>query len=69
MHKAIEYEVKFGKDWRPPTERRWSMGSTLIWGIVALVLGLAGKALVRKRLVNHRGGAWRAQGWPSEFQA
>jgi hypothetical protein len=44
MNKAIEYECKYedGK----LTERRWSVGAILVWGIVALVLGLAGKALV-----------------------
>ena len=45
MHKAIEYEVKFGKDGKP-SERRWSIGPVLIWGLVAVVLGLAGKAFV-----------------------
>jgi hypothetical protein len=45
MHKAIEYGVKFGKDGKP-SERRWSIGPVLIWGLVALVLVLAGKAFV-----------------------
>jgi hypothetical protein len=44
MHKAFEYESRFDKNGRP--ERRWSVGPVLIWGIVALVLGLAGKAFV-----------------------
>ena len=44
MHKAIEHESKYknGK----LVERRWSVGPILIWGLVALVLGLAGKTFV-----------------------
>ena len=45
MHKAIEYEVKYGKDGQP-CEWRWSIGPVLIWGVVSLVLGVAGKAFV-----------------------
>jgi hypothetical protein len=44
MHKAIEHESKYKEG--KLVERRWSVGSTLIWGLVALVLGLAGKTLV-----------------------
>ena len=44
MNKAIEYEAKY-KDGKL-VERRWSIGSILVSGFVALVLGLAGKVLV-----------------------
>jgi hypothetical protein len=44
MQKAFEYESEYDKYGRP--KRRWSVGAVLIWGIVALVLGLAGKAFV-----------------------
>ena len=44
MNKAFEYEAKY-KDGKL-IERRWSIGPILISGLVALVLGLAGKALV-----------------------
>jgi hypothetical protein len=42
MHKAFGYESRFDRNGRP--ERRWSVGPVLIWGVVALVLGLAGEA-------------------------
>jgi hypothetical protein len=45
MHKAIESKTKFGKDGKP-IEREWSIGPSVIWGLVAIVLGLAGKAIV-----------------------
>jgi hypothetical protein len=44
MNKAFEYESKY-KDGKL-VERRWSVGPILVSGFVALVLGLAGKALV-----------------------
>lgn len=44
MNKAFEYESKY-KD-EKLIERRWSVGALLVSGFVALVLGLAGKALV-----------------------
>jgi hypothetical protein len=44
MHKAFDYESKFDRNGRP--ERRLSIGPVLIWGLVALVLGLAGKAFI-----------------------
>ena len=44
MHKAFEYEVKFGKDGRP-TGRRWSVGPVLITSIVALILTLTGHTI------------------------
>jgi hypothetical protein len=44
MNKAFEYESKY-KDGKL-VERRWSVGPILVSGLVALVLGLAGKALV-----------------------
>jgi hypothetical protein len=44
MNKAFEYEAKY-KDGKL-TERRLSIGPILITGFVALVLGLAGKALI-----------------------
>lgn len=43
-HKAFEFASRFDRNGRP--ERRWSIGPVLIWGIVVLVLGLAGKAFV-----------------------
>jgi hypothetical protein len=45
MHKAVEIKVKYGKDGKP-TEREWSIGPVFIWGLVAIILGLAGKAVV-----------------------
>jgi hypothetical protein len=51
MHKAIECETKFGKDGKPVT-RKWSVGPILIWGIVALVLGLAGKAIISPSILS-----------------
>ena len=51
MQKAIEYEIKFGKDGKPVT-RKWSIGPILIWGIVALVLGLAGKAIISPAMLQ-----------------
>lgn len=51
MQKAIEYEIKFGKDGKPVT-RKWSVGPILIWGIVALVLGLAGKAVISPAMLQ-----------------
>jgi hypothetical protein len=39
MHKAFEYEVKFGKDGRP-VERRWSVGPVLVTSFVMLILTL-----------------------------
>jgi hypothetical protein len=44
MNKAFEYESKFDRNGRP--ERRFSIGPALIWGFVAIILGLAGKTLV-----------------------
>jgi hypothetical protein len=44
INKAFEYESKY-KD-EKLIERRWSVGAVLVSGFVALVLGLAGKALV-----------------------
>lgn len=44
MNKAFEYESKY-KDGKL-VERRWSAGPVLVSGLVALVLGLAGKALI-----------------------
>jgi hypothetical protein len=44
VNKAFEYESRYDKNGRP--ERRWSVGAVLVWGVVALVLGLAGKAFV-----------------------
>jgi hypothetical protein len=41
MHKAFEYEVKFGKDGRP-AERRWSIGPVLVTAISGVVLALTG---------------------------
>jgi len=45
MHKAFEYEVKFGKDGRP-VERRWSIGPVLITSVVALILALTGHTIL-----------------------
>jgi len=44
MHKAFEYEVKFGRDGRP-AERRWSIGPVLVTSIVALILALTGHTI------------------------
>jgi len=44
MHKAFESRKKF-KDGKV-VEHEWSIGPILIWGLVVLVLGLAGKAVV-----------------------
>jgi len=44
MNKAFEYESRYDRSGRP--ERRFSVGAVFVWGVVALVLGLAGKALV-----------------------
>jgi hypothetical protein len=44
MQKALDYELKFDRNGR--AIRRISIGPALIWGIVALVLGLAGKTFV-----------------------
>ena len=44
MQKALEYESKFDRNGRP--ERRFSIGPALVWGLVAVVLGLAGKTFV-----------------------
>jgi hypothetical protein len=45
MHKAFEYEVKFGRDGRS-LERRWSIGPVLITSIVALILALTGHTIL-----------------------
>jgi hypothetical protein len=39
MHKAFEYEVKFGKDGRP-VGRRWSIGPVFITTSAAVLLAL-----------------------------
>ncbi len=52
MHKAIESKTKFGKDGRP-LEREWSVGPVLIWGFVAIILGLAGKAVIPPSIWTH----------------
>lgn len=44
MQKAFDYELKFDKQGRP--ERRFSVGQSVIWALVALILGLAGKSVV-----------------------
>ena len=41
MHKAFEYEVKFGKDGRP-VERRWSVGPVFITTCATVLLALTG---------------------------
>jgi hypothetical protein len=46
MQKAIERKARTKhKDGRL-VESQWSIGGALVWGIVALVLGLAGKAAI-----------------------
>ena len=44
MHKAFEYEVKFGKDGRP-VERRWSVGPVFITTGAGVLLALTGHTL------------------------
>ena len=44
VHKAFEYEVKFGKDGKP-TARRWSIGPILIIAIVVFILAITGHAI------------------------
>jgi len=51
MHKALEHESKY-KDGKL-VERRWSVGPSLIWGLVALALGLAGKTFVLPSVLPH----------------
>ena len=41
MHKALEYEVRFGKDGKP-LERRWSVGPVFITTGAAVLLALTG---------------------------
>jgi len=46
MQKAIERKTRTKhKDGRL-VESEWSVGGVLIWGLVFLVLGLAGKAVI-----------------------
>jgi hypothetical protein len=44
MHKAFEYEVKFGKDGRL-VERRWSVGPVFITTSAAVLLALTGHTI------------------------
>jgi hypothetical protein len=44
MNKAFEYEAKY-KDSKL-IERKWSIGPILVSGFVALVLSLAGEAMI-----------------------
>jgi hypothetical protein len=44
MHKAFEYEVKFGKDGRP-VERRWSVGPVFITTCATVLLALTGHSI------------------------
>jgi hypothetical protein len=44
MHKAFEYEVKFGKDGRP-VERRLSVGPVLVTAVSGVVLALTDDTL------------------------
>jgi hypothetical protein len=59
MNKAFEYESKY-KDGKL-IERRWSVGPILVSGVVALVLGLAGKAFIPASLLPRLFGHDRLQ--------
>lgn len=44
MHKAIEYEAKYGKDGKR-TDLRWSVGPVLITTIAGVILALSGHTI------------------------
>ena len=44
MHKAFEYEVKFGKSGKP-TERKVSVGPVLVTTVSGVVLALTGHTI------------------------
>ena len=46
MNKAFEWKVRKKRKDGTLEEREGSVGAAVIWGIVSLILGLAGKTLI-----------------------